>query len=218
MENKGEIVIFESEDGLAKLNVNLKDENVWLSLDQMAILFDRDKSTISRHISNVLEDNELTKDSVVANFATTAADGKKYQVDYYNLDVIISVGYRVKSQRGVRFRIWASEVIKEYMKKGFAMDDARLKKLGGGGYFKELIERIRDIRATENNIRKTSCQKPYRDRPMFCEVCEELRRISSFCARKRGSQDARGGFCLRWTESPRSRIYPWAMPTAQSRR
>lgn len=149
MENNSELIIYTTEDGLTKVDVTFDNETVWLSLDQIANLFQRDKSTISRHIKNVFEEGELERDSVVVNFATTAADGKKYQVDYYNLDVIISVGYRVKSQRGVQFRIWASEIIKEYMKKGFAMDDARLKKLGGGGYFKELIERIRDIRASE---------------------------------------------------------------------
>ena len=115
----------------------------------MAVLYQRDKSTISRHIKNVFEEGELVKDSVVAKYATTASDGKTYQVEYYNLDVIISVGYRVKSKRGVQFRIWATNLIKEYMKKGFVLDDDRLKELGGGGYFKELLERIRDIRASE---------------------------------------------------------------------
>ena len=127
----------------------MQNETVWLSLDQMADLFQRDKSTISRHIKNIFDEGELDRNSVVANFATTAADEKTYQVDYYNLDVIISVGYRVKSQRGVQFRIWATNILKEYIKKGFAMDDDRLKELGGGGYFKELLERIRDIRASE---------------------------------------------------------------------
>ena len=115
----------------------------------MAELFQRDKSTISGNIKNIFTEGELQRDSVVANFATTAADGKTYQVDYYNLDVIISVGYRVKSKRGTQFRIWATNILKEYMKKGFVMDDERLKELGGGGYFKELIDRIRDIRASE---------------------------------------------------------------------
>ena len=105
----------------------MQEETVWLSLDQMAELFQRDKSTISRHIKKIFEEGELQRNSVVANFATTAADGKVYNVDYYNLDVIISVGYRVKSQRGVQFRIWATNVLKEYMIKGFAMDDERLK-------------------------------------------------------------------------------------------
>ena len=149
MENNSELIIYTTEDGLTKVDVTFDNDTVWLTQDQMANLFQRDKSTISRHIKNVFEEGELERNSVVANFATTAVDGKKYKVDYYNLDVIISVGYRVKSQRGVQFRIWASEIIKEYMKKGFAMDDTRLKKLGGGGYFRELIERIRDIRASE---------------------------------------------------------------------
>ena len=111
----------------------------------MAELFQRDRTVIGRHIKNVFSEGELQKNSVCAKFAHTAADGKTYQVDYYNLDMIISVGYRVKSQRGVQFRIWASGVIKEYMKKGFAIDDQRLKELGGGNYFHELLERIRDI-------------------------------------------------------------------------
>jgi len=149
VDNYGEILIYQTEDGLTKIDVNIHDETVWLSIDQTAELFQRDKSTISRHIKNVFEDGELVRNSVVANFATTASDGKTYQVDYYNLDVIISVGYRVKSQRGVQFRIWATSILKEYIKKGFAMDDNRLKELGGGGYFKELLERIRDIRASE---------------------------------------------------------------------
>ena len=149
LDEKGEIVIYQSEDGLAKLNVNMRDDTVWLSLDQMAELFGRDKSTVSRHISNIFSEGELLRDSVVANFATTAADGKIYQVDYYNLDVIISVGYRVKSQRGVQFRLWASRVLKEYIRKGFALDDERLKGHGGGDYWKELLDRIRDIRSSE---------------------------------------------------------------------
>ena len=149
MNNHGDMLIYQTEDGLTKIDVNMQNETVWLSLDQMADLFQRDKSTISRHIKNIFDEGELDRNSVVANFATTAADEKTYQVDYYNLDVIISVGYRVKSQRGVQFRIWATNILKEYIKKGFAMDDDRLKELGGGGYFKELLERIRDIRASE---------------------------------------------------------------------
>ena len=152
MENNSELIIYTTEDGLTKVDVTFDNDTVWLSLDQMANLFQRDKSTISRHIKNVFEEGELLKDSTVAKFATVQTEGSRQverMIEFYNLDVIISVGYRVKSQRGVQFRIWASEIIKEYMKKGFAMDDARLKKLGGGGYFRELIERIRDIRASE---------------------------------------------------------------------
>lgn len=149
MDNNSKMIIYTTEDGLVKIETTFNDETVWLSLDQMSSLFQRDKSTISRHIKNIFDEGELIKESVVANFATTASDGKTYQVDYYNLDVIISVGYRVKSKRGVQFRIWATNLIKEYMKKGFVLDDDRLKELGGGGYFKELLERIRDIRASE---------------------------------------------------------------------
>lgn len=149
MNNYGEIIIYQTDDGLTKINVNMQEGTVWLSLDQMAELFQRDKSTISRHIKKIFEEGELQRNSVVANFATTAADGKVYNVDYYNLDVIISVGYRVKSQRGVQFRIWATNVLKEYMIKGFAMDDERLKGNAGGNYWKELLDRIRDIRSSE---------------------------------------------------------------------
>ena len=144
-----DIVIYTTEDGMTKVEATFDNDTVWLSIDQMAELFQRDKSTISRHIKNVFAEGELSRDSVVANFATTAADGKTYQVDYYNLDVIISVGYRVKSVRGTQFRIWATSILKEYMKKGFAMDDERLKGNGGGSYWKELLDRIRDIRSSE---------------------------------------------------------------------
>lgn len=149
VEQKSNIVIYTAEDGLTKIETTFDEDTVWLSIDQMAELFQRDKSTISRHIKNIFSEGELVRESVVANFATTASDGKTYQVDYYNLDVIISVGYRVKSKRGTQFRIWATNILKEYMRKGFALDDERLKNLGGGGYFKELLERIRDIRASE---------------------------------------------------------------------
>ena len=143
------ILMYTTEDGITKVEVTFESDTVWLSLDQMAELFQRDKSTISRHIKNIFADGELNKNSVVANFATTASDGKVYRVDYYNLDVIISVGYRVKSLRGTQFRIWATNVLKEYMRKGFALDDDRLKRLGGGNYFDELLSRIRDIRSSE---------------------------------------------------------------------
>ena len=144
-----EIIMYQTEDGLTRVDVQMCGETVWLSLDQMAELFQRDKSTISRHIKNIFSEGELNKISVVANFATTAADGKTYQVDYYNLDVIISVGYRVKSLRGTQFRIWANSILKEYLLKGFAINDELLKKSGGGNYFDELLERIRDIRSSE---------------------------------------------------------------------
>ena len=147
-----EMMIYTTEDGLTKIETTFDGDTVWLSADQMAELFQRDKSTISRHIKNIFTEGELVRDSVVAKFATTATDGKTYQVEYYNLDVIISVGYRVKSKRGTQFRIWATGILKEYMRKGFALDDERLKNLGGGGYFKELLERIRDIRASEKGF------------------------------------------------------------------
>lgn len=143
------IIMYQTEDGLTKIETNFDGDTVWLSIDQMAELFQRDKSTISRHIKNIFTEGELERDSVVANFATTAADGKTYHVDYYNLDVIISVGYRVKSLRGTQFRIWANSILKEYLKKGFAMNDDLLKNAGGGNYFQELLERIRDIRSSE---------------------------------------------------------------------
>lgn len=148
-DNLGEIIIYQTDDGLTKIETKFEKDTVWLSLDQMAELFQRDKSTISRHIKNVFEEGELEKNSVVANYATTAADGKIYNVDYFNLDVIISVGYRVKSLRGTQFRRWATDHLKEYLIKGFTMDDERLKGYGGGNYWKELLDRIRDIRSSE---------------------------------------------------------------------
>ena len=148
-ENKTSLIMYTTEDGITQIQATFDKDTVWLSIDQMAELFQRDKSTISRHIKNIFEEGEYISDSVVANFATTAKDGKTYQVEYYNLDVIISVGYRVKSLRGTQFRIWAMQILKEYMQKGFALDDNRLKELGGGNYFDELLERIRDIRSSE---------------------------------------------------------------------
>ena len=147
--NNSNIIMYTTEDGLTKIETTFDEDTVWLSLDQMAELFQRDKSTISKHIKNIFTECELQRNSVVSKFATTASDGKTYQVDYYNLDVIISIGYRVKSHRGTQFRIWAMGILKEYMKKGFALDDDRLKRLGGGNYFDELLARIRDIRSSE---------------------------------------------------------------------
>lgn len=146
MDNHGEMLIYQTEDGLTKIDVSFENDTVWLSKSQMAELFQRDRSVISKHIKNVFDEGELSPESNVQNLHIANSDKP---VDFYSLDVIISVGYRVKSQRGVQFRIWATGILKEYIKKGFAMDDDRLKELGGGGYFKELLERIRDIRATE---------------------------------------------------------------------
>lgn len=143
------ILMYTTEDGLTKIEVTFEDDTVWLSIDQMAELFQRDRSVIGKHVRNIFKEGELEKKAVWAKFAYTASDGKSYDVDFYNLDVIISVGYRVKSLRGTQFRIWATGILKEYMKKGFALDDERLKKLGGGNYFDELLERIRDIRSSE---------------------------------------------------------------------
>ena len=147
--DKGQFLLYQTPDGDSQIEVKLQNDTVWLSLDQMAELFQRNKSTISRHVKNVLEDGELEEKSVVAFFATTASDSKTYSVAYYNLDMIISVGYRVHSYRGVQFRIWATKVLKEYIVKGFAMNDDLLKRAGGGNYFDELLARIRDIRSSE---------------------------------------------------------------------
>jgi hypothetical protein len=154
-EPDSDLILYLTEDGRTRLQVRLEGETVWLSLNQMVDLFQRDKSVISRHIKNVFEEGELVRDSVVAESATTAADGKIYQVEFYNLDVIISVGYRVKSRRGTQFRIWATQRLREYIVKGFAMDDERLKNPPGKGhidYFDELLERIRDIRSSERRV------------------------------------------------------------------
>lgn len=145
-------LLFKTDDNTVEVDVRFSDETVWLTLDQMAALFDRDKSTISRHIKNIFEEGELEQSSTVAKFATVQTEGARKverDLDYYNLDVIISVGYRVKSLRGTQFRQWATKRLNEYIRKGFTMDDERLKNLGGGGYFKELLERIRDIRSSE---------------------------------------------------------------------
>ncbi len=145
----GDFLLYQTEDGRTRVEVRFEGETAWLSLTQMAELFQRDKSVISRHIKNVFEEEELQRESVVAESATTASDGKTYQVEYFNLDVIISVGYRVKSHRGTQFRIWATQRLREYIVKGFTLDDERLKRAGGGNYFDELLARIRDIRSSE---------------------------------------------------------------------
>lgn len=146
------ILMYTTEDGITKIEVTFDEDTVWLSINQMAELFQRDKSTISRHIKNIFKEGELEESSTVAFLATVQNEGGREierKIAYYNLDVIISVGYRVKSLRGTQFRIWATKILKEYMKKGFALDDERLKRLGGGNYFDELLARIRDIRSSE---------------------------------------------------------------------
>lgn len=150
--NNGNIILYQTEDGKSRIEVTLCNDTVWLTADQMAELFQRNKSTISRHIKNVFEDGELNPDSTVAFFATVQNEGDRTverNLAYYNLDMIISVGYRVKSHRGVQFRIWATQVLREYLVKGFAMNDDLLKRAGGGNYFDELLSRIRDIRSSE---------------------------------------------------------------------
>lgn len=147
-----QILLYQTEDGHTRIEVQFKGETVWLSLNQMADLFQRDKSVISKHIRNVFDEGELTPDSTVAKYATVQTEGNRSvtrEIEFYNLDVIISVGYRVKSHRGTQFRIWATQQLKEYIIKGFALDDRRLKNAGGGNYFKELLARIRDIRTSE---------------------------------------------------------------------
>ena len=145
--DKPEIIIYKTEDGLTQVDVTFEDDTVWLTQEQMAELFQKAKSTINEHIANIYKDGELEQQSTMRKIGNSEFSTKP--TNYYNLDMVISVGYRVRSQRGVQFRIWASAVLKEYMKKGFALDDNRLKNLGGGGYIKELLERIRDIRASE---------------------------------------------------------------------
>lgn len=147
MEN--EIIIYQTQDGKTKIDVKFEDETVWLAQAQMADLFETTKQNISQHIKNAFTEGELDEISVVKDFLTTASDGKNYNTKHYNLDVIISVGYRVKSLRGTQFRIWATQVLKEYLRKGFALNDDLLKQSGGGGYWYELLERIRDIRSSE---------------------------------------------------------------------
>jgi hypothetical protein len=153
--NNSEFIIFKTEDEKISVDVRFEDETVWLTQDQMSMLFAKAKSTISEHIKHIFEEGELNEELVVRNFRMTtqhgAIEGKTQQstIKLYNLDVIISVGYRVKSLRGTQFRIWATKRLNEYIRKGFTMDDERLKNLGGGGYWKELLQRIRDIRASE---------------------------------------------------------------------
>lgn len=148
----GEFLLYQTDDGRTRVEVRINDETVWLSLNQLAELFGRDKSSISKHITNVFEEGELLPDRTIAKFATVQDEGTRSvarEIEHYNLDVIISVGYRVKSHRGTQFRIWATERLREYIVKGFTMDDERLKEAGGGNYFEELLNRIRDIRSAE---------------------------------------------------------------------
>lgn len=149
LENKGEVLIYKSEDGLTHIDVKMENETVWLTQLQLCDLYQTSKSNISEHIKHIFEDGELEESSVVRKFRITASDGKSYNTTHYNLDMIISLGYRIKSVIATNFRKWATERLKEYMIKGFTMDDDRLKQSGGGNYWKELLDRIRDIRSSE---------------------------------------------------------------------
>lgn len=149
MDTKSNIIIYQTEDGNTKIETRLQDETVWLTQAQLCELFQKSKATISEHIRNVFQEGELEENSVVRKFRTTAADGKNYETSFYNLDVIISVGYRVKSLQGTKFRQWATARLREYIVKGFTMNDDLLKQAGGGNYFDELLDRIRDIRSSE---------------------------------------------------------------------
>lgn len=153
----GELILYRTEDGLARVQLRAEQGTAWLNLNQIAELFDRDKSVISRHIAAIFEDGELARDAVVAEHATTAADGKTYQVAYYNLDMILAVGYRVRSERGVQFRRWATTQLKEYLVKGFVIDTRRLAEPEPFDYFDELLERIREIRASEKRFYQKVC-------------------------------------------------------------
>ena len=147
--NENKMIIYTANDGKTKIDVRLEEETLWLTQAQMCELYQTSKSNVSEHIKHIFEEDELNEESVVRKFRTTAADGKEYLVLHYNLDMIIALGYRVRSIIATRFRQWATERLKEYIVKGFTLDDERLKKLGGGSYWKELLERIRDIRASE---------------------------------------------------------------------
>ena len=149
MDNNGEIIIYQTDDGLTHIDVKMEDETVWLTQAQLVQLYQTSKSNVSEHIKHIFEEGELEENAVIRKFRTTAADGKNYNTTYYNLDMIISLGYRIKSSIATNFRRWATERLKEYMIKGFTMDDERLKQLGGGSYWKELLDRIRDIRSSE---------------------------------------------------------------------
>ena len=159
-DNPSAVILYQTEDGRTRLQVRLKDETAWLSLNQLADLFQRDKSVISKHLKNIFEEGELQAEATVANFATVQTEGERAVsrgIEFYNLEAVIAVGYRVKSPRGTQFRIWATQRLREYIVKGFTMDDERLKQAGGGNYFDELLQRIREIRLSERNFYRKIC-------------------------------------------------------------
>ena len=158
MKPKSELILYQTEDNRTRIEVRLENETVWLTQAQIADLFQRERSVITKHIRNIFEEGELVEEAVCANYAQTAADGKTYQTAYYNLDVIIAVGYRVKSHRGTQFRQWATQRLREYIVKGFTLDDERLKEGGTRNeYFDELLQRIREIRLSERNFYRKIC-------------------------------------------------------------
>ena len=147
--NTGEIVIFKTSENNVSIDVRFEGETVWLTQAQLVDLYNSSKANVSEHIKHIFEEEELDENSVVREFRTTATDGKSYNTKYYNLDMIISLGYRIKSKIATQFRQWATKRLNEYIRKGFTMDDERLKQAGGGDYWKELLARIRDIRSSE---------------------------------------------------------------------
>jgi len=182
-ENLGEIIIYQTEDGLTNINVKMEDETVWLTQQQLVDLYQSSKSNVSEHIKHIFEEGELNEESVVRKFRTTAADGKSYNMTYYNLDMIISLGYRIKTGIATHFRRWATERLKEYLIKGFTMDDDRLKGNGGGNYWKELLDRIRPVfqdcseqiafcgtrsYGSGSNLRKGKCREAIHGTEFFC--------------------------------------------------
>ena len=152
MEEHGNIIIYKDKNGNDNIEVKMQDNTVWLNQEQLVKLYNSSKSNISEHIKHIFEDGELEENSVVRNFRTTASDGKNYNVNYYNLDMIVAIGFRVRSNVGTNFRRWANERLTEYMTKGFTMNDDLLKRAGGGLYFDELLSRIRDIRSLKKHL------------------------------------------------------------------
>ncbi len=149
MQDNGNIIVYVDDNGKPQVDVRFQDETVWLTQAQLVELYQSSKANVSEHIKNIFDESELDKNSVVRKFRTTASDGKNYEVNYYNLDMIISLGYRIKSNIATKFRIWATDRLREYITKGFAIDSERLKNLGGGNHWKELLDEIRDIRSSE---------------------------------------------------------------------
>jgi hypothetical protein len=162
-DNPSALILYQTEDGQTRVQCRFENENVWLSLNQLADLFQRDKSVISKHLKNIFEESELSREATIRNSRIVRSEGKRQvlrEIEHYNLEAIIAVGYRVKSHRGTQFRQWATARLKEYLVKGFTMDDERLKQSGGGGYFDELLARIRDIRSSGAD----SCSGPFLQR------------------------------------------------------